>query len=371
MADVPRLTDVVKLGQQSRLGLGMARAVTALVQCNGDLLSASQIALGRWPSQPEIYALLKTAVSIGSLGNGTWGGSTIAPTSTLISEFVSATQAASVLGRLANLHRIPFNVRIPRELTGATVSWTAESAAKPVTELGYDALVALAPSKVDAIVIVSDELSRSSSPNAEQVIRNSLVSSIASFVDRAFLDPASAATASHPGSLPSQVTAITPSGSTAASLAADIVSLVDALVAGGNSELASLVLIMSPRMATRVAAKRDTSGGSAFGSVTVAGGTLLGIPVVTSTSAPLSASGGGGIVLLDANEILLADDGEVSISLSSEAAVQMSSTPSNSASTLISLWQSNLLGIRAERAINWSTRHGAAAACAFLDGLAL
>jgi hypothetical protein len=75
------------------------------------------------------------------------------------------------------------------------------------------------------------------------------------------------------------------------------------------------------------------------------------------------------MILVLANEILLADDGTVTIDASREASLQMDSAPDSppSATTvLVSLWQNNMIGIKAERFINWQRRR--AQAVAWIDG---
>jgi hypothetical protein len=46
----------------------------------------------------------------------------------------------------------------------------------------------------------------------------------------------------------------------------------------------------------------------------------------------------------------------------------MNTAPSAGAQSLVSLWQNNLIGVRAEREINWKKRR--AAAVAYVDGIA-
>jgi len=64
--------------------------------------------------------------------------------------------------------------------------------------------------------------------------------------------------------------------------------------------------------------------------------------------------------------MLLADDGQLAIRVSPEGAVQMSDAPTQDggggsppadpvARTLVSLWQNNLVSLRAERFINWKS----------------
>jgi hypothetical protein len=74
------------------------------------------------------------------------------------------------------------------------------------------------------------------------------------------------------------------------------------------------------------------------------------MPVIISNNV------GNRVVLVHAPSILYADDGGVSIDVSREATVQMDSAPTDTvdATTVyISLWQRNLVGLRAERFITW------------------
>jgi hypothetical protein len=60
---------------------------------------------------------------------------------------------------------------------------------------------------------------------------------------------------------------------------------------------------------------------------------------------------------------MLADDGQVVIDASREASLQMESAPDSpptSSSNMVSLWQMNMTGLRAERWINWKKRRSTA-----------
>jgi hypothetical protein len=67
------------------------------------------------------------------------------------------------------------------------------------------------------------------------------------------------------------------------------------------------------------------------------------------------------VVLVNASDIFFSDDGTVTIDASREAALEMSDTPANDAVTptaaqMVSLWQTNCIGLKAERYVNWSRR---------------
>jgi hypothetical protein len=114
------------------------------------------------------------------------------------------------------------------------------------------------------------------------------------------------------------------------------------------------------RWRARLAVFRDApsvaagiAGTQAVPSTSVTGGTLQGVPVIVSASAPA-----GTLTLIDAAAVLLADDGEIDISVSSEANVMLDSAPVPGTTAYMSLWQHNLVGILAERYLLAAAQHG-------------
>jgi hypothetical protein len=99
-------------------------------------------------------------------------------------------------------------------------------------------------------------------------------------------------------------------------------------------------------------------GQQEFSGMTIQGGTLSGLPVLGTQQASLGAPHGNIVVLANADQIFLADDGSVAIDVNRYASLEMSDAPTQDGETgtgaeLVSLWQNNLIGIRAERHINW------------------
>ena len=71
------------------------------------------------------------------------------------------------------------------------------------------------------------------------------------------------------------------------------------------------------------------------------------------------------MIIMKADEVLLADDGQVTIDASREASLQMESAPDSpptATTVLTSLWQHNMVAIKAERFINWRLRRNNAVA---------
>ena len=117
------------------------------------------------------------------------------------------------------------------------------------------------------------------------------------------------------------------------------------------SRKAAIPLIMSETNALALANSLNALGQPLFPNLGVNGGTAMGgVSVITSQAAA------SWVILVQPNCILYADDGGVSIDVSREASLQMDSVLDNPpvATTLLtSLWQMNLVGLRAERFINW------------------
>jgi len=126
---------------------------------------------------------------------------------------------------------------------------------------------------------------------------------------------------------------------------------------------------MNPRTALYLSLLRTAQDVFAFPNITMDGGTWMGFPVITSQSVSLDYGSPSAtyIALVDAADILYADDGQVTLDVSREASLQMDSAPSAGAQSLVSLWQNNLVGLRAERYVHWLKRRSTAAY--FIDGV--
>lgn len=317
-----------------------------------------------WHDQtPEVERYLRTVVAVGTTSDSTWAGPLVEDTN-LVSEYAEILRAGSIIGRIPGLTRVPFNIKIPRETTAASVNWVGEGKVKPVSAMAFDQIT-LAFNKIAGIVPITEELFRFSSPAIEGIIRTSLTDSIIALMDRDFLDPTKAATDVSPASITNGVTPVTATGTTADALRADLGTLL-AEYTEANMNLGSLVLIMTATQAMKIALMRNTLGQREFEGLGRDGGSLEGIPVVVSeniVSTGGSPVDGGLIVAVNAREILLADDGGVNVDMSREASLQMETTPDSPATAstvLVSLWQHNMIALKAERFITWKARRSGA-----------
>jgi len=344
-------------------GTAFTRYAMALSAARGSRLEAIEYAK-RWEgSTPEVITVLKAAMTAGTTTDSDWAAPLVVYQN-MASEFIELLRPETILGKIPGLRKVPFNVTMPTQTQGATMGWVGQTLAKPVSELKFGQN-SLGMAKAAGIIVISEELARSSQPSAEAIIRSDMIAAMAEFLDVQFVDPSVAAVANvSPASITHGVTPVAATGNTYAAFVADYKTLVSAFRAA-NLSTSGAVWIMTETQAEALALMQNALGQPSFPTITATGGTLLGRPVITSEAVPLDGGSpnGGRIILVKPSEILFADDGGVTIDVSREASVQMNSTPDNpeTASTVfVNLWQNNLVGLRAERFINWVKRRAEA-----------
>ena len=348
------------------------RYAMALAGSRGNRWEALNIAK-QWHDQtPEVElvlgvdmpSIMKAAIGTGTTTDATWASPLIAY-QVMASEFIELLRPATIIGRIPGLRRVPFNIQMPRTTTGSTVGWVGENAPKPVSSMAFDT-VQLRWAKAAGIIVLTDELVRFSNPSAEAVVRQDLIDAMAQFLDRQFVDPTVAAVTNvSPASITNGVSATVRTGTNQAALVTDIATLFNTFLTN-NLSTAGGVWLMSQRQALSISLMLNALGQTFYPNITAEGGTFLGYPVVASENIPSvggSPADGTPIIFLLPREIMLADDGQVVIDASNQASVQLDTAPDSppTASTnMVSLWQMNMTGLRAERWINWLKRRSTA-----------
>ena len=368
------MTRVQVLPTQLPKGTAFTRYVLCMVRAKGNRSEAREYAKEYRDSTPEVELALSTDVTThmkAAIGAGTttdvaWAAPLIAY-SVMASEFAELLRPATIIGRIPGLRRVPFNIQLPRALTGTSVGWVGEGAPKPVGRMTFDTIT-LRWAKAAGIVVLTDELVRFSNPSAEAIIRQDLIDAMAQFLDRDFIDPAKAEVANvSPASITNGVAPIVASGITAAAFRTDMRKLFNTFFLA-NIQPGGGVFIMTQQLGLSLSLMLNSLGQPFFPSVSADGGTLLGYPVVTSENIPAtggSPADGYPLIFVKASEIMLADDGQTIIDASREASVQMDTAPDSpptAATNMVSLWQLNMTGLRAERWINWKKRRAQAVA---------
>ena len=342
-------------------GVEFARFVKCVVASRGIPLAAYEVAKSQYPDNPRLQTILKAAVAAGTTSDVTWAAPLV-EYQQLASEFIEFLRPQTILGKFGTngipaLNPVPFNVRIPRQTTGGQGYWVGQGKAKPLTKFDFDS-VTFDFYKVANIAVLTDELVRFSNPSADTLTRNALAAALRARLDIDFIDPAKAAVANvSPASITNGITGITSSGTGVDGIFADLEAV---MAAFGANNLAPNVAIMSSMNALALSMLRyPLSGAPVFGGMSAQGGSFNGLPVIVSEYVTqIGDTGSSPIVFLNTNEILLADDGTVTIDASNQASLEMSDAPAHNSHTptgasLVSMWQTNSVALKAERYINW------------------
>jgi HK97 family phage major capsid protein len=355
---------VIRVKSNLAPGVKFARYGMAMLRAKGSLTDALSIVQNEkaWmDSSPELATVMKAAVAAGDTTTSGWA-SQLAYAQNLTDEFIEYLRPMTVIGKL-NLRKIPFNVRMGEQNGTATGNWVGQGAPIPVSKPGFTAQT-LGIAKASCMVAIDEELARLSTPSAEMLVRDDMAGVISTFLDVQFLDPNVAASANiSPASVTNGVTPVNATGTTAAALRTDLATLLKAM-ADGDLDISNCVWIMTPNQALNISLMLNSLGLPLYPEMGITGGKLLGIPVITSNSAniPGSPNSGCQIVLLNQREVFLADDGQITVDVSREASIQMLDNPTNTstgsttATTMVSMFQTHSLALRATRFINWAKR---------------
>jgi len=332
-------------------GTAFTRYIQALVVGKNSRSDAIRYAEQQqiWNDQtPEVLLALKAVTNPGTIAEPAWAAP-LAVARPMVDEFLDLLRPETLLGKVPGLRNVPFNISIPVQTGGGTYGWVGETAPKPVGQLQF-ASITLGIAKAAGIIIISEELAKISNPSAEGVVRNDMIRGMAQYLDTAFIDPTKAAVTNvSPASITNAASGFGTAGTSGDNARTDIKKAITLLTAA-NYPISETVLIMSESNAFALSTALTTNGVRVNEGLTAKGGNILGVPVVTSQAA------GGVVALVHAPSILFADDGGVNIDVSREATVELNTVPTSpptAASVLVSLWQQNLIGLRAERFINW------------------
>ncbi len=315
---------------------------TRMAICRGlapdDVYQQHKIACQRWGSTSKIAMIMRDAVGGGSASDPDYDA--LAGTRFAEAEFVDFVRPLTLVGKLQGLRRIPANVRVCTVTDGTTAFWVGEAMARPISRLALEG-TALKPRTAAAMTVVSQELISSADVFAEAQFRMDLAAAAAELVDVAFIHPDADGTVG-PESITHGLATIPGTGDLAADLGAAVAAF------GGNLLTASW--IMAPALAVRIALRSQLGA-----DLNVRGGSLLGLPAVTSQSVP-----DGLLVLADAGGIQHVDEG-IELRISASADIEMSDAPTGdsqapTASTgSVNMFQTGSVAYLLSRQVNWRT----------------
>lgn len=361
-------------------GIGFARLAMCIAVAKGNLMHAFEIAKANYPDEQGIQAYLKAAVGAATTANGQ---APLLQYTDFFGDFVEYLRPATLLGKFGTtqngvsipaLRRAMFNMRTSTQTAGGTGYWRGQGKPIPLTK-GTFGTITLDFHGVGAISVLTKEEIRFANPNSEAKVRDDLRDALTAKMDQTFIDPTAAAVAGvSPASITYGIAATAVSGTDADAVRTDLKNLITGFISA-NITPSTLVLMMSEAQALALSLMRNALGQKEFPDLTMKGGMLEGFPVITSQYlASYGSPSTNMIVAVNASDVYLADDGGVTVEASDQASLEMldgslvQDGTTGTGTSLVSLWQAGLLGLKAEREVTWKLRR--AAACQYLSGVA-
>jgi hypothetical protein len=281
---------------------------------------------------PRVAEYIKTVVAPGTTTDSTWA----APLSqrVLADAFLSSLAPLSLFDAM-----LPSMLQVPLNSSVVSVSATIVGAAEiPQTHVKPTSKLTLAASDLDAkkiatLVAVTDEFLKIGGTAATNLLRRELTNGIARSTNTWFLS-----------TIAGSATSVAASGFTSLGVRQDLRTLLSLVNSGAD---AKLFLIVTRTIAEALTMLPDSAGSAAFPNVTVNGGSIGGIQILVSDEAT-----SGEIILVDASQVAAGTSGALVLEASNEVTIQLDTapdSPQSASSNVVSFWQNNLSGIRAER----------------------
>jgi HK97 family phage prohead protease len=332
------------------------------------LLGESQVTVAQHmfgKTHPNLVQHIKAAVAGGGTDSGEWGAELVGIDNRYTGDFVEYLYGMTGFDKLG-LRDAPKNVSVKGMDAPAVGYWTGQS--KAIKASAPSASTAdLTALKIAGKCIISNELAMDSSPGAEAIVRDSLGEALATTLDTTFFSATAVSAGVSPAGIVNGLAEIAMGGTDAAAFRA----FMNAAAAGFISAKTSsgLILAMSPGTALALGMLVNALGQSEFPMLTETGGTLLGRRVVVSDNIDPSQ-----IFLINPREIWRIGDDGVDFAVSREAMVEQDSapqgasdTPVASSATLVSMFDTDSLAIRATRRVSYKFRRTQAAAVAWTN----
>lgn len=345
-------------------GLKFARLAKVKARSRMELVPMLQVAEKMYGLDSETYHIVKAGeVAPGTSVSGNWAADLISPEGAAVADFAEYLNEGTILGKFGMngvpaLRRVSFRAPLLIQTEDGDGYWVGEAKPKPLTTFDFDRNT-LTPLKCANICVLSMDHIRDSSPSSDLIVRDALRNALVKVQDVAFIDPANnGASNVKPAAITYQAPAIDSSGDDYTDVDVDVRSVMQKFI-DTNNLLSSGVWIMSAANAVALANIRNELGQFVYTGIGINGGTFFQLPVIVSNHA------GTNVVLVNAQDIHYGDDGDITVDMSREASLEMKAGTSNmtqdplgpgTGASLVSLWQNNLVGLLAEKTVNWRRR---------------
>ncbi len=301
--------------------IAAARLVRAYAASKGDIERAQHFAKKAWSDDlgKVVAATFEKAMAAGDF---TGGGFMIPPE--FSDQIIDLLRPRSVV-RAMGTPTVPMprgTLTIPKQTGDVSASYVGEN--QDITQSApAGGQIVLSAKKLAALVPVSNDLLMASAgDSADRFIRDSLVRHIATREDRAFIRD-EGVDGTPKGLRYWAKTTVASSGTTAANIESDLVSMINTMESA-NVDMSNPVWLMSPRSKNKLLTLRDGSGNLIYPEIRPGSdgmSRLYGWPVFTTTNIPTNLGGGSDseVYLVNVPDLIIAEQGGMEITASEEA----------------------------------------------------
>lgn len=281
----------------------MAKAATVKLVAHLEKKSEDQVIAERYKHDDRVGAVMKSAVMPANSYTAGWAQEL---TDSDTAGFMRDLEPVSVFAALrARSVALDFgkasSIKIPRRTAndrGLAPAFVGEGGVIPVGKMALSSQT-LNRYKVAVISAWTNELAEMSTPQIEAMVRQGILDDAAYKLDQVVLDNAAAVTGVRPAGLLNGVTATASSGATAADIVTDLKVLLNAMSTANLG--AKPVIVMNSARLLGLATVMNATGSFMFRDE-IRSGTLLGVPVITSTNVPAAS-----VVIVDADSLAIAN----------------------------------------------------------------
>jgi hypothetical protein len=349
---------------QSFARIQLARLRSSLSIAKGTPETAEGILSSLFPQRPELARIahlharrMAAGVEGGAVLSGEAGSELRTLDAQYTGDFLAYLHGKTLFDQLP-FRRVPADVRIKGQDGAFGGGFVGEKRGIPVS-IGSFSSVDLDRRKCAGLTYLSRDLIERSAPAAEMLFRDGLTQALSQAVDTLAFSATAASANVAPAGLVNGITGQASAGGSLSDLFADLAYLTGVLVAAKNSD-GQLVYVSNRALANQIAhLVNGTTGKPNFeGKVTMNGGDLSGIAYRTGDNVLAN-----NLLLIRPDDIWVIGDSGVRVELSTSATIEADTaptgegvTPTAQSASMVSMFQTDMVAIRAIRDINWAYR---------------
>jgi hypothetical protein len=351
----------------ARIHLAKLRGALALQK--GEQINVPGLLASLYPGRPEIAQIANLSmrrqaagVEGGAILSGEAGAELLDLDAQFSGDFIDFLYAHTMFDRMG-FRGIDADVRVKGQDGAFTGYWVGEKRAIPAS-IGSFSTVDLTRLKAAGLTYLSRDLIERSAPSAELLFRDGVTQAVSQAVDvRAFSATAATSNVS-PAGLYNGLTGQASAGGDLPSLYADLAYLTGIFVAAKQFKADKIKLVSNKVVANQIAHLLNplTQEPAFKGVITADGGKLDGLDYLTGDNHVAT-----NLCAIKTDDVWKIADSGVSVSISTDATIEADDTPTGEGVTptaqsasMVSMFQTDMVAIKAVRDINYAYRRAQA-----------